>query len=52
MAGSINCGALAVSGQGGDSVIRAIQNISEFSNFPDQEKQTQSIGETVTVQVT
>ena len=37
---------------GGDSVIRISQNISESVSFPDPTQVTETITETVTVQVT
>jgi len=48
----IGCGGLGVAGAGGDSVIRVTNSISESAGEPDIQKETQSIGESVTVIVT
>ncbi len=52
MAGSIGCGALSVSGQGGDSVIRLTENIQESSILGGAETIQEAITESVTVIVT
>jgi len=52
MAGQIGCGALQVSGLGGDSVIRVSQNVQESVTFPEPEGITENINESVTVIVT
>jgi len=52
MSGSIGCGGLGVAGAGGDSVIRLLSNISESVGFPDPQGLTESISESVSVNVT
>jgi len=52
LSGSIGCGALGVSGQGGDSVIRLSENLQEGVTFPEAQGITQSINESVSVSVT
>lgn len=50
---SIGCAGLGVAGAGGDSVIRVTQNpIQESVGFADSEGITETISESVTVQVT
>jgi len=46
------CLAVEPSVEAGDSVIRVNQNINESVDFPQAEELTQTINETVTVQVT
>ncbi len=53
MSGSIGCGGLGVSGEGGDSVIRILgNNINSSVGFLQPESILESINETVTVTVT
>jgi hypothetical protein len=52
MAGQIGCGALQVSGQGGDSVIRLTENVIETSQLGQAEQLIETITETVTIVVT
>ncbi len=52
MSGSIGCGGLGVSGQGGDSVIRLTENLIETVGFPEPQGITESISESVSVIVT
>lgn len=52
MSGSIGCSGLGVSGGGGDSVIRLTENILETVGFPDPQGITESISESVSVNVT
>jgi len=52
LSGSIGCGALGVSGGGGDSVIRLLENITEDISFPSSEGIVETISESVTIQVT
>ena len=52
MSGSMGCGGLGVSGQGGDSVIRLENDILQSVNFGSANEITQNITESVTIQVT
>jgi len=53
MSGSMGCGGLGVSGQGGDSVIRITENpITTSISFPSPEGITETISESVSVVVT
>jgi len=53
MGGIIGCGGLGVRGEGGDSVIRITQNIlQETVSFPEAEQLSQSISQSVSVNVT
>jgi len=51
MSGSMGCGGLGVSGQGGDSVIRLSEDILQSVNFAGANEITQNITESVTIQV-
>ncbi len=49
MAGSIGCGALSVSGQGGDSVIRLREVILNDVSFPEAQGIQESISDSVSI---
>ncbi len=53
MSGSMGCGGLGVSGQGGDSVIRISEDpITTSIRFPSAENLVETINESVSVVVT